>query len=409
MRSAIATFLFIILGLYLSLKDISGVSAKNKNKHILYTKDIAPFMFKNCSPCHRAGQVAPFPLMSYEDARKHSKEIVALTANRQMPPWKAKHGYVNFIGERRLSYTDIQMVASWVRGGMEFGEEKDMPAVPKYNDAWQYGTPDLIVYMPESILIPPDGPDFFRVFVIPIDLLEDKYIKAVDVLPNNRAIVHHTTLSLDPRGNVRDMRGAEMPGFRPPGEYLAGWAPGGQVSPYPEGYAHRLPKKSDLILETHFRPSGKVESEQTQIGFYFTDKPQQKEPGDVTLMNNNIDLPPNEITHVKIDQKLDTDLTLFGIAGHAHFLCKEIKVHAILPNKKDLPLLWIPDWDFNWQEQYRFEKPITLPKGTRILADFTFDNTDKNFRNPNNPPIRVKYGLQSSDEMANLLLNTLPK
>ncbi|MDP4221324.1 MAG: cytochrome c, partial [Bacteroidota bacterium] len=342
-----ALLLLLIFGLVISLKEISPASAKDKKKQVVFTKDIAPLIFHNCSSCHRAGQVAPFSLLSYEDARKHSKEIVEMTTSRRMPPWKAKHDYVKFSGERRLSDAEIKTIKDWVQSGMEYGDDKDMPAVPKFADSWQLGTPDLILYMPESMTIPPDGPDFFRVFILPVDLPEDKYIKAIDVMPSDRAVVHHTILSLDISGHLREMAKMmrqDMPGFSAPGRYLAGWAPGGLVQPYPEGYARKLPKKSDLILETHFRPTGKVESEQTAVGLYFTDKPNQKETGDYLLFNNNIDLPPNEISHLKIDQVIDSDLTVFGIAGHAHYLCTEIKVHAILPNKKDIPLLWIPDW-----------------------------------------------------------------
>ena len=380
-------------------------------KRIVFTKDIAPLLYKNCTSCHRSGQVAPFPLLTFEDARKHSKEIVALTQNRQMPPWKAKHGYVKFFGERRLLDEEIKLLKAWVDGGMEFGEEKDMPKPPTFADSWQLGTPDLVVTMPESVTIPPDGPDFFRVFVLPLDLPSDKYVRAMDIMPSNRKVLHHSTLLMDPYGAARHMAEqfqGNMPGFSAPGIYIGGWAPGGQVTPFPQGYALKFTKETDLIIESHFRPSGKLETEQTAVGLYFSDKSGLKEPGVALFYTNNIDLPPDQITHVKIDQVTDSNLTIFGIAGHAHLICSAMKVHAILPNKKDVPLLWIPDWDFNWQEQYRFEKPIFLPKGTRILADFTFDNTLMNFRNPNNPPIQVKFGPQSSDEMAKILFNTMP-
>jgi hypothetical protein len=266
------------------------------------------------------------------------------------------------------------------------------------------------------LTIPANDPDFFISFVIPLDLPEDKYIRAMDILPSNRKVVHHTTLLMDTSGKARveeekvnrgEMRSIANPSARE--IMIGGWAPGGRVRPYPDGLARRLPKHSDLILETHFHPTGKTEVERTAIGLYFADKPQPKQPIDVIFSNVNIDILPNTTKTLKIDRVLDNDLTVFGIAGHAHYICKEIKVHAILPDKKDVPLLWIPDWDFNWQEQYRYEKPIFLPKGTRVLADFIFDNTSENIRNPNSPPIHVRYGGESRNEMANIMLNTEPK
>ena len=193
------------------------------------------------------------------------------------------------------------------------------------------------------------------------------------------------------------------------GETIGAWAPGWRILPYPEGYSRTLPKKADLLLETHFHPTGKVESEKTAIGFYLTPKKEPKSPKDVLLYNNNIDLLPNKVTHILIDSVIQSDLSVFGVSAHAHFLCTEIKVHAVTPDKKDIPILWIPHWDFNWQEDYRYEKPVSLPKGTRIMADFTFDNTYENFHNPNLPPVRVKFGLQSTNEMATVTLNTLGK
>ena len=203
------TLLLALSGFIFSPNDHSAnesaTTHPGKEKKILFSKDIASIIFKNCTPCHRSGQVAPFTLMNYNEVARHSKEIVELTANRQMPPWKAKHGYGNFFGERRLTDAQIKLIADWVKSGMEPGEEKDTPPAPEYADNWQLGTPDLIVYMPEAMTIPAEGPDFFMSFVIPLDLPEDKYIKAVDVLPANRGVVHHTTISMDPTGTVSKM------------------------------------------------------------------------------------------------------------------------------------------------------------------------------------------------------------
>ncbi len=390
-------------------------NSSTKEKKITFTKDIAQIIFKNCTQCHRSGQVAPFPLLGYEDVRRHSKEIVELTGKRQMPPWKAKHGYGDFIGERRLTDQQIKLIANWVKQGMEQGDEKDMPPIPDYPDGWQMGTPDLIVYMPEALTIPANIPDFFMSFVIPLNLPEDKYVRALDIMPSDRKVVHHTVVYLNSLGTsskeLEKVMNGEMRNISPSSSEITigGWAPGGRAITYPKGVALKLPKNGDLILETHFRPTGKSEVERTAIGLYFADKKPEKVPiPDMLLGSILIDIPANTKKEIPVEHVLDSDMTIYNISAHAHFICKEVKIHAILPNKKDVPLLWIPDWDFDWQEQYVYEKPVFLPKGTRILGNFKFDNTSDNIRNPNSPPRRVKLGELSNNEMANIIIKRQP-
>lgn len=382
-----------------------------KETKLTFAKDVAPIIYSKCSSCHRAGQVGPFSLMSFEEVRKHSAEILLVLNKHQMPPWKAGPSSYPFAGDRRLSDKHTAVITQWIKSGMEPGLK--IPPPPKFNDTWAMGKPDTVVIMPEMVEVPPDGPDLYRQFVIPINLTEGKHIKSMDIMPTSRAVVHHTILYLDPFGFARELRkrpDADMPGFKFPGKRIGGWAPGGSIKPFPEGYAISVPKRSDLILETHFHPTGKLEYEQTSVGLYFAhDKRKYTEPEQFVYTNDYLHIPANTIDTFVIDKTIDSSLTLFGISAHAHFICKSVKVTLTMPDKSEKILLWIPDWDFNWQEQYRFEKPVVLPAGVRMLAEFVYDNTTNNPRNPRTPPQDVDYGLQSTDEMGNIMLEVLPK
>ena len=380
-----------------------------------FNKDVAPIIFNNCSSCHRPGEVAPFSLMSFADVRKHSKEIADLTESRQMPPWKAEHGYGHFIGERRLSDEQIATIQAWIAGGKPEGNPSDLPALPKFSNGWVLGEPDMIVKMPEAYTLKADGKDEFRVFVVPLNLDENKYVSAVDFRPSNPKIVHHSLFFLDNSGQARELEKESRaksddpaqpgyprtggPGFRPSGG-LGGWAPGHLPELLPETVGRPIRKGADLVLHTHFHPSGKVEKEQSVVGLYFTKKPPEKIL--ISTMNGApLDIPAGDSNYQTSGSfTVPVNIELAGIIPHAHLLCKEIQVQATLPDGTPLPLIWIKDWDWNWQEQYQYAQPIQIPRGTQVNMRFRYDNSAENPKNPTKPPKRVGFGEQTSDEMA---------
>lgn len=380
-----------------------------------FDRDVAPIVFNNCSACHHAGEVAPFPLMSYADVRKHAKEIVELTADRQMPPWKPAYDYGHFIGERRLSDEQIATIAAWSHGGKPEGNAADLPPAPQFASGWSHGTPDLVVKMPELFTLHAEGRDVFRVFVIPLNLDHDVYVSAVDFRPGNPKIVHHALFFLDDSGRARELEkeaaekeGADHqpgyertggPGFRPSGG-LGGWSPGYRPQFLPDGVGRPVKKGSDLVVQVHFHPSGKVETEQSTFGIYFT-KSQPEKILLSTTQGCRIDIPPGEKNYETTGEfTVPFDVQVAGVIPHAHLLCKEIQVNATLPDGSDLPLIWIKDWDWNWQEQYQYASPISIPRETIVHMRFRYDNSAENPHNPSNPPRRVRFGEQTSDEMA---------
>ena len=388
---------------------------------VTFAETIAPIVYSNCVTCHRPGEAAPFSLISYEDVAKRGALIAKVTESRYMPPWHAEPGYGEFVGERRLTDAQIATIGAWVKQGMPRGDETKMPKLPEFPpDGWRLGQPDLILEMPIAFEVPASGPDVFRNFVIPTNLTEDKWVRGIEFRPSARKVVHHALFAQVPGGSRANVDGVDgRPGFggigavgaftdRTDSPGLGGWAPGSQPTMFPEGLVSRLPKGSDFLLQVHFHPSGKVESERSLIGIYFADNGAQKDFLSVLVpalfgVGSGIDIPPGEKQFtIKDSFTLPGDARVYAAFAHAHYLAKEMKAEATLPDGSKKPLLWIRDWDFNWQDGYAYRRPFVLPKGTRLDVALTYDNSSDNPRNPTAPPRRAIFGEQSFDEMGTI-------
>jgi mono/diheme cytochrome c family protein len=377
---------------------------------VTFNKDIAPIIFNNCTSCHRAGEVAPFALQSYADVSRHSHEIADLTHDHTMPPWKPTDGFGDFVGARRLTSEQIDLIAQWVKEGKQEGNPTDLPAMPHFKSGWMLGEPDLVVRMPTAYTLRADGPDQYRVFVVPLNLPEDVYVTALEFRPSNPKIVHHTLFYLDNSGMARELESeskdkpgfarAGGPGFVPSGG-LGGWAPGVMPRFLPDGVGRPIHAGADLVLHTHFHPSGKVEKEQSTVGLYFTKTPPEKVLVSIPQGSRKIDIAPGDKNYViQSSFVVPSNVELEGIFPHAHLLCKQIKVTADLPDGSTQPLIWIKDWDWNWQDFYMYSHVLNIPRGTKVNMTFTYDNSSDNVHNPSNPPQRVRNGEQTKDEMA---------
>ncbi|CAN5372400.1 hypothetical protein BH10PLA1_BH10PLA1_14530 [soil metagenome] len=403
------TRFFVVL-----LVSVSSIAGRARAEApVTYTKDIAPIVYNNCIGCHRPGEVAPFSLMTYDDAKKRADQLAEVTKSRFMPPWKAETGYGEFVGARHLTDEQIATFGKWLAQGAPQGEAKDLPVMPKFVDGWQLGEPDLIVKVDRPYTVKADGRDEFRCFVVPLKLGEDKYVSAVEFRPDNRKVVHHALMFLDTKGRARKLDAADPqpgyeraggPGFTPTGG-LGGWAPGAFVTPLPDGVARLVPKGADLVIQTHFHPSGKTEQEQSSVGIYFAKKPPEKPLAGLVLRSRNIDIPPGKADYTLTDSiQLPVDIDVIGVTPHAHLICKEMHAWATLPDGKITELIWIKDWDFNWQEKYQYKTAVKLPKGSTIQMKYVYDNSADNPHNPNTPPKRVTFGEQTSNEMAYLFM-----
>jgi mono/diheme cytochrome c family protein len=374
-----------------------------------YNKDVAPILYAQCAQCHRPGEVAPFSLLTYQDAAKRATLLASVTRSRFMPPWKPEPGYGKFLHERRLTDSQIAVIAEWARNGAPEGNPADKPAPPSFAEGWQGGDPNLVLKAGNGFTVPADGPDHFVCFVLPLGLDQDSYIRTAEFRPGNRRVVHHGVIYIDQTGAARRLAANSPDGSYPcfggprvggATALLSGWAPGTITAAGDPALSVPVKKGADLVLQIHYHPSGKVETDVSSVGVTWSGPPSRGRTS-VIMVNTNIDIPAGDANYVVTSAiTLPRDVEFSGIFPHAHWLCNDMKVDARLPSGETDHLIWIKDWDFNWQGGYRFEAPVRLPKGTRVELRYTYDNSSGNLRNPSNPPARVTFGEQTTDEMA---------
>jgi tetratricopeptide (TPR) repeat protein len=386
---------------------------------VTFARHIAPIIFEHCTACHRAGEIGPFPLTSYLDVRQRVSQIVDVTTRRVMPPWKPRGEAGQFVGARVLTDAQIRTIRDWAAQGAVEGNPADLPALPEWSAGWQLGTPDVVVRMPQPYTLRADGPDVFRTFVLPIPTDRARYVRAVEFNPGNARAVHHANFGIDRTRSSRhqDSLDAEI-GYEggmvrdaeyPPGHML-GWTPGQRPRPSPDGAAWRLDPLSDVVVQLHLQPTGKPEAVEVSVGLFFTDQTPTKTPIGIRLGSQTIDIEAGNGSYAITDSyRLPVDVDVLAIQPHAHNLGRTIRASATLPDGSTRPLIEIDDWDFRWQDVYRYTKPIALPRGTTISMRFTYDNSAANPRNPHQPPARVVWGQNTSNEMGDLWIQVIPR
>lgn len=383
-----------------------------------FSKEIVRIFQESCQSCHRPDDIAPFSLLTYEDAKPHAQMIKLMTRTRQMPPWKPAPGCGDFAEERVLSQSAIDLITKWVDNGAPEGNRADLPAPLPFNGEWIGGTPDLVLGSAEPYTPPASG-DMYRCFTIPTNLTADQYISTIDFKPGDRETVHHVIAFIDTSGESAALDANDAaPGYQcfgGPGftitsldsSTLGGWAPGSRPVSLPAGTAFLLPKASRVVLQVHYHPHhGAPGPDQTQIGVYYSKTPPTKLMRILPLINDTFTIPPNnsnykvtaEFTVPKIPG-FSTDSHAWLIAPHMHLLGRKMKVTATRPNGQTECMIDITDWDFNWQGMYRYKNAVAIPGGTKLSLEAFYDNSSENFRNPNNPPRPVSWGEETTDEM----------
>jgi peroxiredoxin len=411
-----------------------------KDGAVTYYRDVLPVLQNNCQSCHRPGEVAPFSLMSYKQAVHWSADIKEYTQNRTMPPWKLADG-MPFHNERRMSDKDIKTLAAWVDGGCAEGHVKDAPPPAKFPEGWQLGPPDLVLTVEDDMILGPTGRDLFRCFVLPTNLDEDVHVNAIEVRPSNPRIVHHALLFIDTKGRGRklqeqwqvseakqakpttppeghDVEGTVVdhgPGYTKamgigflPDNGLSGWAPGHTTRYLPDGVGYHLPKKSDIVMQIHYHRNGRTERDRTQVGLYFAKK-ECKYPLQANVIAGGsgsgpfrtfFSIPAGDASFkVDGDMWATRDFTMIWVMPHMHMIGKEISVTLTPPDGPEKKVLAIKQWDYDWQETYFLKEPLAVKAGTKLHVDAVYDNSDKNQRNPFNPPRRITFGEQTFNEM----------
>lgn len=386
-----------------------------------WSKEVSRIVQAKCEGCHRPGDIAPFSLTNYDEVSTWAQDIKRVVTDRSMPPWKPVAG--NFRDFWGLTDEERKTILDWIEAGTPQGDPADLPEPLARSGPWPLGEPDLVLEMPEPFEVT-RGRDIYRCFLLSPNLEEDKWISAVQVLPGNRQVVHHVVLFTDDSGQAEKLDAAEEgPGytcFGGPGfdvnitnlstlDLLGGsWAPGMRARHLPEGIGMFLSRKSKIVMQVHYFPSGPPGLDRSKIGLYFT-KPGKKLRF-VPLMNTTFRIPPGEEKTVtqQLTIPLFMDAQAVVIAPHMHLIGRKIKVE--LERRNEITeLIRIDDWDFNWQSFYTFAEPVDLRPGDRLKLTCTFDNSDKNPRNPFNPPQEVRWGEGTRDEMCLAFIGTVFK
>lgn len=406
------------IGCFIATKETERAPSASSTTAVTYTRDVAPILNNRCLPCHRAGEVAPFTLDSYERAANWAKTIKTVTRSRQMPPWGADTNG-EFHDEKRLTEKEIETLAAWADSGVPRGNAKDLPPAPIFPDGktWKLGTPDAVLEMPEAYTVPAEGKDIYRCFVIPAAFAEEKWVSGVEYKPGNRSVVHHVSVFLDTTGQARKMDEADPgpgytnptpgngPGYSPTAGQLGGWSPGHEPRRLPPGVAIPVPKGADVVIEVHYHLSGKVEKDRSKFGVFLTKEPVKKQLrlGDVS--NVAFIIPPGDKAYkVEAFAFVPVDMTVLSVTPHMHNIGKSFRVTATLPDGTFVKLVDVTHYDFRWQPSYRFKSPVKLPKRTRIDVVAFFDNSAENPNNPSKPPKEIRWGESTDDEMCTLFL-----
>jgi len=411
---------------------------------VTYYRDVLPILQERCQSCHRPGEVGPFSLMTYKHAVNWAADIKEYTQNRQMPPFKVAES-LPLHNDRRMSAKEIATLAAWVDGGTPIGDPKQAPPEKKFVEGWQLGKPDIILTPDDNFVLGPNGNDVFRCFVMPTNLTEDVYVRAVEVRPANPRIVHHSLLFIDTTGQGRKLEQSAQNaakkasekkdaehgkseakldigpgytvsmgvGFVPQGGLL-GWAPGQMPRYLPENSGILLPKNSDVVMQIHYHRNGRAEKDRTQVGLYISKKPADRNyaggviagRSDSGILNGRFFIIPagKENYQLKGDTWATKDFTLYSVMPHMHMVGKSIKVTLTPPEGEEQTLVAIPQWDYNWQESYFFKEPIAVKAGTKLHVEAIYDNSAKNPMNPSNPPRMVTFGEQTFNEMCFVFL-----
>jgi mono/diheme cytochrome c family protein len=394
-KATMITSIFIILGALalfaqpsLTANGEMSESDKAMGKNITFTKDVAPIFFKSCAECHRPGEIAPFSLMSYKDARPWAKSIREKVVSREMPPWHADPNHGEWLNDRRLSQSEIETIVSWVDGGAKEGDPKDMPAAPKFVEGWGIGKPDETFSIPEQS-VPATGVVKYLYLRVPTNFKEDRWVTAAEIRSTARSAVHHVIVFI------------QNPNSPPriDGNLLVGTAPGEQPAVYRPGTARRIPAGATLLFQMHYTPNGTATKDITTVGLKYAKEPPKHQIFTRPVLNLTFMIPAGAANHeVKSAYTFKEDVHLSSLMPHMHLRGKDFEIKAIYPDGTAKVLLNVPKYDFNWQTYYVPKEPIVIPKGTKIECVAHFDNSPNNRFNPD-PTKDVKWGEQTWEEM----------
>ena len=408
-----------------------------KSDAVTFNRDIAPILYHNCTVCHHPNDIAPMSLLTYKEARPWAAAIRQAVVQRKMPPWHADPQVGDYLNDPRLQEKDIATIVAWVKNGAPEGDPKDLPAAPQYHDGWHI-KPDVILTIPEET-VGAGNQDEYEYIYVPTNFTEDKWVQSAEVVPGDRRVVHHATVSVVSaekahEAMAKDVGASDVDQFHfrtgkvnhtkpdaptsddgcvapPPGplkDYSTGginhvpsiYLPGHLAETRPPGYALRIAAGSYLQFQIHY--SNRLNQEvkdRTSIGLVFAREPVKHEVAQYEIWNNWFLIPPGDGNHkVTSCFTLPQDVTAVAFTAHMHFRGKSMETEAVYPDGHREVLFNVPRYDFRWQETYFLKHQFLLPKGTKLITTAYFDNSPNNPLNPD-PTKSIRWGEPSNEEM----------
>lgn len=374
---------------------IGRIKHPKSDATVTYSNQISRIFADHCVRCHREGEIGPFAMSSYEEVAGWAEMIQEVVADKRMPPWHANPEYGKFANDCSLSEEQLKLIDQWVADGAPEGDRSQLPEPKKYLTGWQLPKEPDVVFPIQSkpFAVPAEGEVKYQYFRVDPKFTEDKWIKCAQLLPGNRAVVHHILAFARIKGTNEGLEGAR--GF------LVGYVPGSQAEQFPDGMAKKIPANSELIFQVHYTPIGTAQTDLSQLGIVFADPSEVKlEVKTTSAVQTRLRIPPGDANY-KVSALLPEKLPecrLITMAPHMHLRGKAFRYTAVYPDGKKEILLDVPAYDFNWQTAYRAAEPIKIPAGSKIQCEATFDNSTANLNNPD-PAKTVRWGDQTDDEM----------
>jgi hypothetical protein len=390
-----------------------GTYAVCQTPTVTFTRDVAPILQKHCQTCHRPGEAAPFPLLTYEQARPWAASMKRVVKEKRMPPWYADPAYGHFANDRSLTEKEIDTIVAWVNAGTPKGDPAEMPATPNFVEGWGIPKPDAIFQLPRPFSVPESGMVEYQYVILPTGFTEDKWVQAAEARPTDRSVVHHIIAYIrEPGSNY--FKGQKIGVFFEapppkqdektdtsalPSDFLVGYAPGQNAEILRPGQAKLIKAGSDIVLEVHYTPNGTATTDQARLGIVFAKEPPKQRVLTLSAVNGTFKIPPGDPNY-RVDASFEVprDVELVALHPHMHTRGKDFEYRLVFPTGETQTLLKVPAYNWHWQLWYNLDSPIALPKGTKIECTAHFDNSPDNPENPD-PTKTVIWGQQNSDEM----------
>ncbi|MEZ6036585.1 MAG: redoxin family protein [Planctomycetota bacterium] len=355
-----------------------------------YTRDVLPVMQRHCQECHRPGGQAPFSLLDEAEVRKHSAMIGEVVGQGRMPPWYGSQAHGAFANHRGMTPEERAALLGWLAAGRHAGDAADAPTPVAWPEpGWRIGEPDLVLEVKTPIRIPADGVIPYRYFVLPFHFVEDTWVEAIEIKPDNPRVLHHCNLARVKLGERFSQEG-----------FVTGYVPGGDPMVLDPGTAVRMPAGSALALQAHYVTTGDKEIDRLKVGLRFPRTKVQKELKVTIAADFRFQIPPGARAHpVRARKRMPEDALGIGLFVHMHLRGRDMLVTATPPEGDEESLLLVPNYNFDWQQSYRWPREgRRFAAGTVVKALAHYDNSTFNPFNPD-PDATIGFGLETADEM----------